>query len=120
MKTKKTVTIYFDKVDISQKPYRVLIGCESIEKTWKEATEYAEKKISDKEWSEYLIPELTSVETIIEGESKEDQETLPYIDCICGNKETIEEGPEETNNFFHSGGNNFICSECYNEVKSNI
>lgn len=60
------VTIYYNEVDIANKPYRVEFGCPSVTISWREATEYAEKKITDGEWSQYLIPELTGVETIFE------------------------------------------------------
>lgn len=79
MKTNQKVTIYFNDVDINSKPYRVFEGCQSVVLSWKEATEYAEKKISEGEWSQYLIPALTSVETIIEGESDLSEEEEAYI-----------------------------------------
>ena len=60
------VTIYFNNIDIENKPYRVFEGCPSVTIAFKDAIEYAEKKIDSGEWSQYLIPELTGAETIID------------------------------------------------------
>ncbi len=120
MTANQKVTVYYNDIDISEKPYRIHAGCPSVELPWREATETAEKKIDSEEWSQYLIPTLTGAKVINEGQSDDSGEKVSQIECeACGNKEEVISGPEELDNFFHTGGNNFICSVCYQECKSN-
>lgn len=119
------VAIYYNQVDISGKIYKVFPDCPKVEVPWRQATEYAEKKVSDKEWSQYLIPELTGAKVIFEGESINGGEIVRKIVCTCGNEEEmdIDTRRDESKEFIHSlndgeGEAYYICVQCHNEVKS--
>jgi len=125
MTENQTVTIYYNGVDVSEKPDKVLPDCNFVNQPRKEATEYAEKKLSNNEWSSYLIPELTSVETIIEGESDHPQQESLSVSCKCGNSEEVSiEDLDDVRKFVFSvimfENAYYLCTECMEEVKINI
>ena len=66
MPRSQSVTIYFNDIDIDSKPYRVFEGCPSVTIAFRDSIEYADKRISTGEWSQYVIPELTGAEVIFE------------------------------------------------------
>tara|TARA_R110001606_G_scaffold203594_3_gene351689 strand:- start:1668 stop:2063 length:396 start_codon:yes stop_codon:yes gene_type:complete len=119
------VEIFYNQVDISKKVYKVLANCPSVKVPWRQAVEYADKKISDKEWTEYLIPELTGAKVIFEEESITEGEIMRKIICTCGNEEEmdIDIPRDHSREFIHSmndgeGEAFYICTQCHNEVKS--
>jgi len=119
--TNEKVTIYYNKVTIGDRSsgHIVHIGCQSVDVPWRQATEYAEMKISSKEWDKYLIPALNSLETTYEDQAPQDEEKVSYIECKCGNKEEVTGGPEELNEFIWETANYYVCTQCHNEVQFN-
>lgn len=118
------VTIYYDLVNVEQKPYRIFAGCPSVKMKWREAVEYADKKISSGEWKSYVIPALTGAECIFseeEVEIGEEEKEKRYIECPCGNAEEEQENDSMLDQFLYSGADEFftyyVCGECMNEVK---
>lgn len=58
------VTIYYNDVFVSEKPYLVYPNCPSMVVDIEGAVEFAEEKLNSGEWNAYLIPELASEEVI--------------------------------------------------------
>ncbi len=113
--TNERVKIYYNDLLIGDKEHIIYPNCPFLELPWRQSVEYAEKKISSKEWSAYIIPALSGTKvTFGEEEYQPHEENL--LKCPCGNNEEIEGGPEELTKFYHSGGSHFICAECHKEI----
>lgn len=113
------VTVYYNNITIAgrESGHIVHVGCPYEKLPWREATEYAEKKIDSGEWSEYLIPALNSIKTTFEDQDDLNTEEDLSIVCKCGNTEKMEGGPEELTKFYWEVKNYFICGECHSEVQ---
>lgn len=94
------VTVYYDSITLGDKTTGHIIheGCPSVKIPWRQATEYSEKKISTKEWSQYLIPELNSIKCRHEHEVDEDQKMLRCPNG-CSEEAYDEDNPEGTGMF---------------------
>jgi hypothetical protein len=125
LRSNEKVKVYYNKVTLGNREtgHIVHLGCPSIELPWRQATEYAEKKMDSKEWTVYLIPALNSLKTTIE-EEEEAEEEIRTIKCSCGNEEEEQGNDELLDQFLFAGKDEFytyyLCNECMEEVKSKI
>lgn len=61
------VTIYYNDVFVSDKPFQVYPNCPSVKVDISKAVDFAEQKLSTGEWHSYLIPELADSEVIFKS-----------------------------------------------------
>lgn len=119
------VTIYYNNLTLGDRTngHRVHENCPSVDVPWRQATEYAEKKISSKGWSVYLIPELNSLHCTFEGKDTQEEEK-EYITCPnqCSKEELDEDNYEGTGMFkpyFLNGVSSrpeYICNICMSDA----
>jgi hypothetical protein len=53
------VTIYYNDVFVSEKPFKVYPNCPNVSVDVEKAREFAQAKLDSGEWHSFLIPELT-------------------------------------------------------------
>jgi hypothetical protein len=95
------VTIYYNDLTLGYKSsgHRIHENCPSVDVPWKQANEYAEKKISNKEWSVYLIPEFNSIACYHEGQDPVDEQKTLQCPNGCSKEAYDDEKPEGTGMF---------------------
>ncbi len=122
----RPVRIYYDMLEINGDVCCILPGCPFIEMPWRQATEAAEKNISENKWKKYIIPDLTGKKVEYLGDENH-QEDVIQLKCSCGNYEELkpDEDLRNTHQFIFSsmvsGSQDeayYICLECLNEIKS--
>jgi hypothetical protein len=120
------VTIYYDLINLETTPYQIFAGCPSEQMKWREAVEFADKKISSGEWKSYVIPALTGTECIFLEEDAEilQEEEENLIVCECGNQEEYKGNDMLTDEFTYMGTNSvvmyFMCNHCMKDVEFKI
>ena len=102
LRTNQKVKVYYNNLTLGNKATGHIIheGCPSVDIPWRQATEYSEKKISTKEWSQYLIPELNSVKCLHEHEAEVE---VKILRCPNGcSKEAYDENKPEGTGMFRT------------------
>lgn len=96
------VTVYYNDITLGDKTtgHTIHMGCPSVRIPWRQAVEYADKKISTGEWSQYIIPDLNSIKCYFAGED-DYEEDKKMITCPnkCSQEIYDEDNPEGTGMF---------------------